>query len=57
MIETIHLQAAGARTKEKYADTFVGLLNLRLDLDVACILERCHDENFHSILHPIVVLH
>jgi hypothetical protein len=37
--------------------TFVGLLNLRLDLDVASILERCHHEDFYSILHQIVVLH
>lgn len=32
--------------------TFVGLLNLRLDLDVAGILERRHHKNFYSILHP-----
>lgn len=37
--------------------TFVGLLNLRLDLNVASILERCHHEDFYSILHQIVVLH
>uniref|UniRef100_A0A0A9D6M3 Uncharacterized protein n=1 Tax=Arundo donax TaxID=35708 RepID=A0A0A9D6M3_ARUDO len=36
---------------------FVGLLDLWLDLDVARILERCHDENFYSILHQNVVLH
>jgi hypothetical protein len=31
--------------------TFVGLLNLRLDLDVAGIFERRHHKNFFSILH------
>ena len=37
--------------------TFVGLLNLRLDLDVAGILERCHHKNFYSILQPDFVLY
>jgi hypothetical protein len=34
--------------------TFVGLLNLGQDLDVTCILERCHHKDFYSVLHQIL---